>query len=145
MTVNYVHKILHRRYLTGFWICQSSEYTRIRNMSWLHMVLNRYKYAWISPEYVWLSLARLNVYYLVKRLHETRSHGLEEHMRLFSWRHNMIFSILAGSICFVFSFKLNTFINKISNFFVTFVGWGGRGSRISIYLSENLFFLSQNF
>ena len=53
---------LHFRYLSGFWIClsfwicQSSEYTKVVNMPGLHSVLNMPEYTGKIPEYAWLFL-----------------------------------------------------------------------------------------
>ena len=48
-----------------------------------------------------------------ERLQEVRGHSLKEHEAVFLKRQNLIFSIAAGSILFVFCLKLIVFTSKI--------------------------------
>ena len=41
---------------SGFWVCQSSKYTRVPNILGLHRVLNVHEYFWLIPEYARLYL-----------------------------------------------------------------------------------------
>ena len=50
--------------------------------------------------------------YLFERLQETRTDSLKEHEVVFLKRQNLIFSIAAGTILFVFCFRLNIFTTK---------------------------------
>ena len=117
-----------------FWICQNSKYTRVSNMPGLHRVqnmpgkcLNMPEYAWICldlPEWLLLYISPFphlfyNLFstwalgYLFKRLQETRGYSLKDHEAVFLKRRNLIFSIAAGSISFVFCFRLNISSSKI--------------------------------
>ena len=67
---------------------------------------------------------------------------MKEHEAFFLKRQNFVFSIAAGSISFVFCFRLNIFTGKIS-FCCTFRGQGvggGSGPLILIYPSSVFFF-----
>ena len=119
-----------------FWICQGHTGSRIcLNNSWIY--LNMSNYLWIClnmREYSWICLNMpgwLLLYisafphlfcnafsawicdYLFERLQETRGYSLRKHEAAFLKRQNLIFSIVAGSISFVFCFRLNIFKSKI--------------------------------
>ena len=95
-----------------FWICQG--YTRFG------ICVNMPKLAWrlcfafpySTPFSIWTRGC------LFQSLHETRRFSLKEHGAVF-WRAKV------GRICFVFCFRLNSFISKISNLLLPF---GGRES-----------------
>ena len=62
-------------------------------------------------------------------------------MRLFSWRQNLIFSIVVATVLFGFCFRLNTFPSNISNLLSPFGDRGGWGLRILIFLILVYFYL----
>ena len=110
----------------GFWIFRSSEYARVRQGS---------EYTWIIPEYTWICLnlpdftfphlfcnpfSTWTRRYLFERLQETRGYNLREHEAVSLKRQNLIFLIAAGSISFVFYFRLDIFASKIE----ICLGWG---------------------
>ena len=51
--------------------------------------------------------------YLFERLQKTRGNSLKEHEAVFLNRQYLIFSMAAGSVSFVFCFRLNIFTSKI--------------------------------
>ena len=107
------------------------------NNSWIY--LNMPDYAWICLNmieyaeicvntYIWLNdfcftfphfpifykpLSTWTHDYSFECLQETRGYGLKEHGTAFLKRQNLIFSIAAGSIWFVFCFRLNIFASKV--------------------------------
>ena len=63
------------------------------------------------PEYARICLITCG--YLFECLQESRGYSLKEHEAVFLKRQNLIFSITAVSILFVFCFRLNILTNKI--------------------------------
>ena len=125
-------------------ITQGSEYAWIcLNNSWICLVTP--EYAWIylimaenmeicvnMPKYAWLLFVLhfpITVFgYLFQCLLKNGSYCLKEHESVFRQRKFDFFSIVAGSIWFVFCFRLK----KISNLLLTFRGEaaGGRESGV---------------
>ena len=106
-----------------------SEYTRalimpvVLNGPGLHRVRNIYQYAQIIPEYagIWWIFLNLSEWlcfafsrstpFLFERVvtyFKTRRYSLKEHEAAF-WRDKFDLFVEAGSICFVFCFRLNSF------------------------------------
>ena len=94
----------------------------------LEICLNMSEYAWIClnmPE--WLLVLHFSISllvfaipwkrgYLFERLQETREtrgYSLKKQETVFLKKQNLIFSLAAGSISFVFCFRLNIFTSKI--------------------------------
>ena len=115
-----------------FWIYQG--YTEFRiclNNSWLRLNMPDYvcvclnmpgysriyvnipKSAWMTcfPFPLWLHYTTRGS--LFEGLQESRGYSLKEHEAVFLKRQNLIFSIAAGCISFVFCFRLNIFRRKI--------------------------------
>ena len=95
------------------WICLNMpEYTGI--------CVNMHKCAWMLllyvPPFLYLFYNPFSTWrrdYLFERLQEGRGYGRKEHEAVFLKRQNLIFSIAAGNISFVFCFRLNIFTSKI--------------------------------
>ena len=121
--------------MSGFWLYQSSEYARVTQGSEHAWIIP--EYAWlclVMPEYAWicLNLPEWPLFYifsfphffcnpfftwtrgnLFEGLQETRGYSLTEHAAVFMKKQNLIFSIAARSISFVFCFRLNNFASNI--------------------------------
>ena len=129
-----------------FWfsICQSFEYARFTqslicmNNSWMWLVMPEYVWiCWNMCEYAQICLNLpewlLFVAIIIPCLFEcvvtyfNPVYSLKEHKAVFLKRENLIFSIVAGSICLFFYFRLNTFPSKISNFLLPFGVEGAKG------------------
>ena len=106
-----------------------SEYDRICiNMpqsAWMAFVLHFP----ISPFFL-QSLSTQTHDYLFECLWETRGYSLHEHESIFLKRQNLIFSFAAGSIWFVFCFRVSIFTSKDLNFLLPHgpEGWGKLGA-----------------
>ena len=64
--------------------------------------------------------------------YESWSYCLKKHEAVFLKRQNLIFPIAAGSIWFVFCFRLNIFTSKISNLMLPFWAKGG----VNLYIPK---------
>ena len=59
-------------------------------------------------------------------------YSLKEHKAIFLKKQNLIFYLVAGSICFVFCFKVTIFTSKISNLLILFSEEGAK------YMNPNI-------
>ena len=133
---------------SGLWIYKNSEYA---SGSQCARFIQGPKCAWITPEYAWLCLNILEYARICVNMSKLASMALVLHvpivipcplklvvtstkiklwqnMRPFSWRENMIFSIVAGSTWSFFFFFLTKFFHKLDfKFTVTFWGQGSQG------------------
>ena len=116
-------------------------------MPGLHIVRNIPEYAWIIPEYAWIrrnmreyAYICLNFFVLhfpivllclfermvtYFKVYAKLEDIVWRNMKVFFEETKFHFFIKAGSICFVFCFRLNSLISKTSNFVLHF---GGRES-----------------
>ena len=74
---------------------------------WLLFYVSPFLHLFYNPFSTWA------LDYLFERLEETRAYNLKEYEAVFFKRQNLTFSIVAGSISFVFCLILNIFISKI--------------------------------
>ena len=107
---------------TGFRICLNNSWICLNMPYSVWICLNMPEYAGICvnmPGSTWMTLALhfpispWTLGYLFKRLQETRGYSRREHEAVFLKKRNLIFSIAAGSISFVFCFRLNISSSKI--------------------------------
>ena len=97
------------------WICLGNmpEYVRI--------CVNMPKYAWMAFGFTFLHFLigfaipwkRGYLFERLQETRETRGYSLKKQETPFLKKQNLIFSLAAGSISFVFCFRLNIFTNKI--------------------------------
>ena len=128
---------VYSKYTKSILHFSKGEYTRVLNMLGLHSILNMPEYARIIFEYVkicvnvpkfaWLAfvlfphcnpLSTWRVGYLFQCLHKTRSYSPKNCEAAFLKRQNLIYSIVAGSVSFIFCFKLFEYFLKFSNYII---------------------------
>ena len=107
------------------WICQVSKYTRVLNMpwlhhgdnSWLHRVQKMPEYSWIIPEYAWICWNIPEYAYIFLNDFVTYfkvCNKVWRNMRLLFEEIKFDFFIEPGSICFVFCYRVNSFVRFIN-------------------------------
>ena len=115
---------------TGFWICLNNSCIclKISDCAWIYMILHKsVRSAFLLHNFiVILCLLELVVTYFNK------IYSLKEHKAIFLKKQNLIFSLVAGSICFVFCFKVTIFTSKISNLLILFSDEGAK------YMNPNI-------
>ena len=121
--------------IPGFWMYQNSKYITVFEYTFgfeysmfskgLEYVRTLSEYVWIYlniPEYAWRCLNGNLTYF-------NGVFSLREHKTVFLKRQTSIFSVVAGSIAFVFCFRLKAFTCKISIFCCLL---GPRGPRAAV-------------